>query len=187
MGKSIDIVEGFATIKNTAVIFHSGVLYENLLVQNLRQEHGPLNLPPGPVVVNIVTPNLPVSLDALAIEDGLQLMGGFQHFVFPSTLTYANIVDGRTVTYCRSDEQPGMHNVNISNNTFSVEKGSDKKIITVTGTSINPGGTYQTGILRQDTYNSKPYTLSGYFKSTNFFGNIDFCIAEFVFSHPSES
>lgn len=92
-----------------------------------------------------------------------------------STLTYANIVDGRTVTYCRSDEQPGMHNVNISNNTFSVEKGSDKKIITVTGTSINPGGSHQTGILRQDTYNSKPYTLSGYFKSTNFFGNIDFC------------
>ena len=92
-----------------------------------------------------------------------------------STLTYNNVVDGRKITYGLSYELSGTHNVNISNNDFHVETGSDKRVLIVTGTAINPGGTFEKGILRQDTYNSKPYAVTGYFKSTNYFGNIDFC------------
>ena len=92
-----------------------------------------------------------------------------------STLTYNNIVDGRKITYAQSGEQSGTHNVNISDNEFLVEKDSDKRILLVTGTSLNPGGTFASAVLRQDTYNSKPYYLTGYFKSTNYFGNITFC------------
>jgi hypothetical protein len=65
--------------------------------------------------------------------------------------------------------------VNISDNEFSVEKGSDKRIFIITGTSNTPGANYEKGILRQETYNSKPYYVTGYFKSTNYFSNINFC------------
>ena len=92
-----------------------------------------------------------------------------------STLTYDNIVDGRKVTYGLSSELSGTHNVDISNNEFNVEKGSDKRILLISGTSVRPGGTFNTSILRQETYNSKPYLLTGYFKSTNYFSNINFC------------
>lgn len=92
-----------------------------------------------------------------------------------STLSYNNIVDGRKITYGLSYELSGTHNVNISDNEFSVEKGSDKKIFIITGTSNAPGASYEKGILRQETYNSKPYYVTGYFKSTNYFSNINFC------------
>ena len=92
-----------------------------------------------------------------------------------STLTYNNIVDGRKITYAMSYEQAGTHNVNIAENEFLVEKGSDKRIIIVTGTANNPGGFFESGILRQDTYDSKPYQVVGYFKSTNYIGNLSFC------------
>ena len=92
-----------------------------------------------------------------------------------STLSYNNIVDGRKITYGLSYELSGTHNVNISDNEFSVGAGSDKKIFIITGTSNAPGASYEKGILRQETYNSKPYYVTGYFKSTNYFSNINFC------------
>lgn len=92
-----------------------------------------------------------------------------------STLSYNNIVDGRKITYGLSYELSGTHNVNISDNEFSVEKGSDKRIFIITGTSNAPGANYEKGILRQEIYNSKPYNVTGYFKSTNYFSNINFC------------
>ena len=91
-----------------------------------------------------------------------------------SNVTYDNIVDGRKITKAQSFEQAGTHNVNISNNSFTVGKGSDKKILIATGNTASPGILYKENILRQDTYNSQPYMLTGYFKSTNFFGNINF-------------
>ena len=96
--------------------------------------------------------------------------------LYPNTsdVTYNNIVDGRKVTKAFSFEQAGTHNVNISNNTFTVEKGSDKRIIIVTGATTIPGINFKENVLRQDTYDSKPYTVSGYFKSTNYTGNISF-------------
>jgi hypothetical protein len=92
-----------------------------------------------------------------------------------STLTYNNIVDGRKITYGLSYELSGTHNVNISNNDFLVQKGSDKRIALITGTSTQPGGNFAENVLRQEAYNSKPYYVSGYFKATNYFGNISFC------------
>jgi len=91
-----------------------------------------------------------------------------------SSVTYENIVDKRSVTKALGSEKSGTHNVNISRNEFFVEAGSDKRIISVNGTSILPGAIYKENVLRQDTYNSKPYLLSGYFKSTNFVSNVKF-------------
>ena len=91
-----------------------------------------------------------------------------------SDVTYNNVVDSRKITKAFAFEQAGTHNVNISNNTFTVERGSDKKIIVVTGTSTTPGAIYQENVLRQDTYNSTPYKVTGYFKATNYIGNINF-------------
>lgn len=95
-------------------------------------------------------------------------------FSYTSACTYNNIVDGRKITKAYAEEKSGSHNLNIANNEFSVEKGSDKKIITVEGTIYTPGATYRTGVLRQDVYNSTPYSLTGYFRNTNFIGNLNF-------------
>ena len=92
-----------------------------------------------------------------------------------NTVTYQNIIDGKTVTLGFSYELSGTHNVNISDNDFFVQKGSDKRIFTALGTGLVPGGKYEKSVLRQKTYDSKPYYVSGYFKSTNYFGNISFC------------
>ena len=91
-----------------------------------------------------------------------------------SDVTYSNIVDGQKVTKALSYEQSGTHHVDISNNTFSVEKGSDKRIIIVTGTSVTPGAMYKNVVLRQETYDSKPYKLTGYLRATNYMGDISF-------------
>ncbi len=96
--------------------------------------------------------------------------------LYPNTsdVTYNNVVDGRKITKALAFEQAGTHNVNISNNEFSIEKGSDKRVIIVTGTSVTPGIIFRENVLRQDTYDSKPYMLSGYLKATNYIGNISF-------------
>ena len=91
-----------------------------------------------------------------------------------SDITYNNIVDGQKVTKVFAYEQSGMHHVNISNNSFSIEKGSDKRVIIVTGTGVNPGATFKDVVLRQETYDSKPYKLTGYLRSTNYIGDINF-------------
>ena len=91
-----------------------------------------------------------------------------------SDVTYTNIVDGQKVTKAFAYEQSGTHHVDISNNTFSVEKGSDKRIIIVTGTSVTPGAMYKNVVLRQETYDSKPYKLTGYLRATNYMGDISF-------------
>ncbi|MBQ4140609.1 MAG: hypothetical protein IJD70_04645 [Clostridia bacterium] len=96
--------------------------------------------------------------------------------LYPNTsnITYNNIVNGQKVTKAISNELSGTHNVNISNNEFLVTPGSDKRIAYVTGTSITPGVIHKAGVVRQDTYDSKIYALTGYFKSTNYTGNINF-------------
>ena len=100
-----------------------------------------------------------------------------QIILYPNTgnVTYNNIVTGQKVTKALGQEQSGTHNINISNNEFTGEKGTDKRVIFVTGTTITPGVTFSSGIVRQETYDSKPYALTGYLKSTNFFSNINFC------------
>jgi uncharacterized repeat protein (TIGR02543 family) len=108
-------------------------------------------------------------------------------FSYSSAATYNNIIDGRKVTKALAQEKSGSHNLNISNNEFSVEKGSDKKIITVAGTSYTPGSFYQAGVLRQDTYDSKPYKLAGYLRSTNYISDILFTNNKVTYSGQSTS
>lgn len=104
--------------------------------------------------------------------------------LYPNTgdVTYNNIVDGKKVTKAFAFEQAGTHNVKIAENEFIVEKGSDKRIIMVTGTSVNPGIVYNANVLRQDTYDGKTYAVTGYFKSTNYMGNIDFSENKITYS-----
>lgn len=96
--------------------------------------------------------------------------------IYPNTsnVTYENIINGQKVYKAVSQEQAGSHNLNISNNEFTVAAGSDKRIIDVKGTTFTPGVIFKAGVLRQDTYDSKPYVLTGYFKSTNYIGNLNF-------------
>ena len=104
-----------------------------------------------------------------------------------STITYENIVNGQKVTKAIAEEQSGSHNVNISNNVFTVGKGSDKKIIVATGTNINPGAVYKAGLLRQDTYDAKPYKFAGYIKSTNYISDIIFTSNKVTYSGQGTS
>lgn len=96
--------------------------------------------------------------------------------IYPNTsnVTYENIINGQKVYKAVAQEQAGSHNLNISNNEFTLAAGSDKRIIDVKGTSFAPGVIFKAGVLRQDTYDSKPYVLTGYFKSTNYIGNVNF-------------
>lgn len=97
--------------------------------------------------------------------------------LYPNTnnLTYDNVVDGRKTTLALSHELSGTHNVNISDNNFYVGTGSDKRILIVTGTGLTPGGSFEKSVLRQEAYDSTPYSVTGYVKSTNYISNIDFC------------
>ncbi len=99
-----------------------------------------------------------------------------------SDVTHTSIVDGRKIIKGFGFEQAGTHNVKISNNEFSIEKGSDKRIIMVTGTGVNPGVVYKENVLRQDTYDGKSFAVTGYFKSTNYMGNIDFSENKITYS-----
>ena len=104
--------------------------------------------------------------------------------LYPNTgdVTHTSIVDGKKIIKGFSFEQAGTHNVRISDNEFTVEKGSDKRIILVTGTSVNPGIVYNANVLRQDTYDGKTFAVTGYFKSTNYMGNIDFSENKITYS-----
>lgn len=104
--------------------------------------------------------------------------------LYPNTsdVTHTSIVDGKKIIKGFGFEQAGTHNVRISDNEFTVEKGSDKRIILVTGTSVNPGIVYNANVLRQDTYDGKTFAVTGYFKSTNYMGNIDFSENKITYS-----
>jgi len=104
--------------------------------------------------------------------------------LYPNTgdVTHTSVVDGRKIVKGFGFEQAGTHNVRIADNEFTVEKGSDKRIIMVTGTGVNPGVVYKENVFRQDTYDGKTFVVTGYFKSTNFMGNIDFSENKITYS-----
>ena len=95
-------------------------------------------------------------------------------YSYDYTVTYKNIVDGTTITKCFNTEQSGSHNLNFYDNEFIVKEGSDKRIIHVISTGHAPGATYKELVKRQDTYNSTPYLLSGYYKITNYISDVSF-------------
>ena len=97
----------------------------------------------------------------------------FYHYTNAST--YNNIVDNRKITKATEYEQAGIHNVKIENNSFTLGKGSDKRIIYYAGISTyKPGATYVENLLRQDKYNEKPYSYSGYILNNNYGSDITF-------------
>lgn len=97
----------------------------------------------------------------------------FYHYTNAST--YTNIVDNRKITKATEYEQAGIHNVRIENNSFTLGKGSDKRIMYYAGISTyKPGATYVENLLRQDKYNEKPYSYSGYILNNNYGSDITF-------------
>ena len=102
-------------------------------------------------------------------------------YTYNEDVTYTNIVDDRLVTKALANEQSGSHHINIQNNEFIVEQGSDKRIITAGGNNQTPGALYWANVLRQDTYDSTPYTVSGYFATSNYMSDLSFCNNKIVY------
>lgn len=94
--------------------------------------------------------------------------------IYPATSgnTYKNIITGATVTRATVEEQSGTHNLAITNNTFNIGAGSDKRIIYMSGTQNIEGLIHVSNQLRQDSYNSKPYTFTGYTVCANVISGI---------------
>ncbi|MBQ9081001.1 MAG: hypothetical protein IJY27_08030 [Clostridia bacterium] len=93
-----------------------------------------------------------------------------------ATTTYTSVVNGQKITQATSSEQAGTHNMRIENNTFSLGEGSDKKIIYVTGNGSVPGVVFQSGLIRQQFYNTQAYNYAGYSYRSN-------CIEGLVFAN----
>lgn len=89
--------------------------------------------------------------------------------------TYTSIVNGQKITRATVNEQAGTHNLVIKNNTFKIGAGSDKKVIHVTSNGNYPGVFHQTGIYRQEKYNTDAYSFAGYSYLSN-------CVEGLVFS-----
>jgi hypothetical protein len=81
---------------------------------------------------------------------------------------------GQVVTRRFKFELAGTKNVDIYNNEFVVEAGSDKRIIVVKGTEYEPGTIYKSDVTRQDAYNEEPYSYTGYLEVTNFISDVSF-------------
>lgn len=90
--------------------------------------------------------------------------------------TYTSIVNGKKITRATKDEQAGTHDLVIKNNTFNIGAGSDKKVIHVMSNGNYPGVFHQTGIYRQEAYNTEAYSFNGYSYLSN-------CVEGLVFSN----
>lgn len=89
--------------------------------------------------------------------------------------TYKSAISGERVTCATQYEQSGTHGLVIKNNQFKIGAGADKKVIHIGGTDFVPGAIYQTGLFRQDFYNTETYSYSGYSYLSN-------CVEGLVFS-----
>ena len=90
--------------------------------------------------------------------------------------TYTSIVNGKKITRATKDEQAGTHDLVIKNNTFNIGAGSDKKVIHVMSNGNYPGVFHQSGIYRQEKYNTEAYSFTGYSYLSN-------CVEGLVFSN----
>lgn len=103
-----------------------------------------------------------------------------QFYHLNRTIKYNN-EKGTSVIRATSEEQAGLHNIRIENNTFEIGKGSDKKVLRYVGNGMKPGVFYTSG-KRQDTYLGETYTYDGYSAVTNYASNISFSDNEIVFT-----
>ena len=81
--------------------------------------------------------------------------------------------DGKTVTETSNTEHSGLHNISIKNNVFTLEEGSDKRIIYYDTQKYTPGVSFLT-LKRQDHFNTPTYDFSGYSVNTNFIDGLSF-------------
>jgi len=73
-------------------------------LDDVTEEVGELDAPPGPVVIDVMSPEIAPSGDAFLFEDGFELGGVGDHFVFPGALTAAGDNAGLAVFV----EEPGI-------------------------------------------------------------------------------
>ena len=81
--------------------------------------------------------------------------------------------NGSTVIRAAAEEQAGLHNIRIENNTFEIAQGSDKKVMRYINVGMKPGAVYLSGS-RQDSYLGNTYSLNGYRPVTNYASDISF-------------
>ncbi len=96
--------------------------------------------------------------------------------IYPASggTTYSNIVTGQKVTKAVDTEQSGTHNLLIKGNNFVLSAGSDKRIIHVSGPPALPGLTYVSSQLRQNSFDSAPFSYSGFVNYSNYVSELTF-------------
>ncbi len=86
--------------------------------------------------------------------------------------TYSS--SGKTITKATAEEQTGIHNILIENNTFTLKSGSDKRIFVNHKTTYLPGSTYVTALNRQEHYGEPVTSYTGYVVTNNYASDISF-------------
>lgn len=91
----------------------------------------------------------------------------------PTSSTKYVASNGSTVIRTTQEGQIGLDNIKIENNTFTLEKGADKKVIYIVNSNYAPGAVYNS-IKTQDAYNTPVYNFYGYVTVKNIPQNISF-------------
>jgi len=91
----------------------------------------------------------------------------------PTSSTKYVASNGSTVIRTTAEAQDGFNNLKIENNTFTLEKGSDKRIIYIVNSNYTPGASFNY-IKTQDAFDSPVYDYAGYIVNKNYARNISF-------------
>lgn len=92
---------------------------------------------------------------------------------YTNAATYKTDDTGVTVTRTAANEQAGFHNIKIENNTFNIDKGSDKRIMHYEKKGTTPGATFVKATM-QYTYKGPVYEFAGYKVNNNFASELSF-------------
>ena len=103
-----------------------------------------------------------ISLDAIS-EDGL----------YPTD-------DGRKVTYACDFEVEANRQINMHDNRFILGGGTPLRALYINGTRVTPGASAVQGLLRADTFESEPFSYTGYLLNRNYFEDVRFCDNEII-------
>ena len=95
----------------------------------------------------------------------------FYHYT--NAATYTTDESGVKVTRAAANEQAGFHNIKIENNTFNIDKGSDKRIMHYEKNGTTPGATYVQATMQYE-YKGPIYEFSGYKVNNNYASDISF-------------
>lgn len=103
----------------------------------------------------------------------------FYHYT--NAATYNEEKGGVKVTRAAANEQAGFHNIKIENNTFNIDKGSDKRIMYYQKAGTTPGATYVEAVMQYE-YNGPIYEFKGYRVNRNYASDISFSNNEINFT-----